>query len=123
MADPRSPDPRYPVDPSPSHPDAPFTEPHIPYSDPAADPLIATPAATPPRSGAGAWIAAGVVAALVVIAVLAFSSGPGTDSATTAVIPDQTDEAVPTPNASPAIPGSGAASEPASPATLPPAAN
>ena len=111
MADPRSPDPGYPVDPTPSHPNAPYTAPHSPYSDPAADPLITHPAAVPPRSGAGGWIAAGVVAALVIIAALAFTSGPGTDPATTAVIPDQTENAVPTPNASPAIPGSDAAPE------------
>jgi len=128
MADPRSPDPRYPVDPSPSHPDAPFAAPHTPYSDPAADPLITHPAAVPPRSSAGGWIAAGVVAALVGIAALAFTSGPGTDPATTAVIPDQTDSAVPTPNASPAVPGTDVAPEgttPSAPVTpaAPPTAN
>lgn len=121
MADPRSPDPRNPADPSSSPPDTPFAAPHTPYSDPAADPLIIHPTPVPPRSSAGGWIAAGVVAALVVIAALAFTSGPSTDPATTAVIPDQTDNAVPTPNASPAIPGEDVAPEGTTPAAPAPA--
>lgn len=119
MADPRSPDPRDPIDASSL--EAPILTPHAPYSDPAADPVIANRAGMKPRGGAGGWIAAAVIAVLVVIAAIAFTSGPGTDPGTTAVIPDQSDDAVPTPQASPAIPGTEV--PPASPTAQPPAAN
>lgn len=96
--DPR-PDPRY-TDPvyddrlhaRPSHAD--------PALDPAVqrvnDPILAErPMAT---SGRGGLVAAGVIAVLLVIAVIAFSSGTTTDPGTTAVIPDQT-ETAPAPTA------------------------
>ena len=114
--DPR-PDPRY-TDPvyddrlhaRPSHTD--------PALDPAVqrvnDPIMAErPMAT---SGRGGLVAAGVIAVLLVIAVLAFGSGTMTDPGTTAVIPDQTETApAPTaPGVTPAEP-----TQPAEPATPP----
>jgi Meckel syndrome type 1 protein len=48
-------------------------------------------------SGRGGLIAAGIVAALLVIAVIAFTSGTTTDPGTTAVIPDQTEDTAPAP--------------------------
>lgn len=106
MAEPRDtqarPDPRY-TDPvyddrlhaRPSHLD---TEPADPALDPLArvnDPVLADrPMAT---NGRGAWIAAGIVATLLVIAVIAFSSGTATDPGTTAVIPDTMEQTTPAP--------------------------
>lgn len=105
MADPRTPDPRHP-DPRhndpvyedrlhgrPSHTD-PLADPAIdPALQRANDPLLADrPIQT---SGRGGLVAAGVIAVLVVIAVIAFSSGTTTDPGTTAVIPDQTQETMP----------------------------
>lgn len=113
MADHRTPDSRPPVDPIAVHPDAPNVMPHEPYSDPAADPQIARQP-VPPRSNIGGLMAVGVIAVLLIIAVIAFGSGPGTDPATTAVIPDQQDQMVPTPSASPAIPSTEV--EPSAPA-------
>lgn len=103
MAEPTNNDPRRdprPTDPvyddrlhaRPSHAD--------PALDPAArvnDPVLAErPMAT---SGRGGLIAAGVIAVLLVIAVIAFTSGTTTDPGTTAVIPDQTEEQAPAPTA------------------------
>jgi len=89
-----------------------------PVLDPAArrvnDPVMAErPMAT---GGRGGLIAAGVIAVLLVIAVLAFGSGTMTDPGTTAVIPDQTETApAPTaPGVTPAEP-----TQPAEPATPP----
>lgn len=122
--DPR-PDPRY-TDPvyddrlhaRPSHVD--------PALDPAVqrvnDPVMAErPMAT---SGRGGLIAAGVIAVLLVIAVIAFSSGTTTDPGTTAVIPDQTEQTTPAPTAPEAVPAQPAAPEaapvqPMEPATPP----
>ncbi len=121
--DPR-PDPRY-TDPvyddrlhaRPSHAD--------PALDPAVqrvnDPILAErPMAT---SGRGGLVAAGVIAVLLVIAVIAFSSGTTTDPGTTAVIPDQT-ETAPAPTAPGVTPVEPAAPEaapvqPTEPATPP----
>jgi len=112
--DPR-PDPRY-TDPvyddrlhaRPSHVD--------PALDPAVqrvnDPIMAErPMAT---SGRGGLIAAGVIAVLLVIAVIAFSSGTATDPGTTAVIPDQTEETAPAPTAPGVTP-----TQPTAPETAP----
>ena len=87
MADPRHNDPRdADLPPLPGHPDAPLS-----YRDPAADPRLATYEA--PRSGGrSGLIAAGIIAALLVIALIAFSTGPATDPGTTAVIPEQQGE-------------------------------
>lgn len=125
--DPR-PDPRY-TDPvyddrlhaRPSHVD--------PALDPAVqrvnDPIMAErPMAT---NGRGGLVAAGVIAVLLVIAVIAFSSGTTTDPGTTAVIPDQTQETAPAPTApgvTPVEPAAPAAPEaapvqPMEPATPP----
>lgn len=90
MSDPRIPDPR-PID--PNYPQATPS----PYSDPAADPRLADRPMAAER-GRGGLIAAGVIAVLLVIAVIAFNTGPNTDPGTTAVIPDQT-ETVPAPMA------------------------
>lgn len=92
MNDPRTPDPRDAV--RPAHADP---MPGAPYRDPAADPRIANQTVVQPSSGRGGLIAAGVIAALLVIAVIAFSTGPSTDPGTTAVIPDQSEEIVPAP--------------------------
>lgn len=112
--DPR-PDPRY-TDPvyddrlhaRPSHTD--------PALDPAVqrvnDPIMAErPMAT---GGRGGLIAAGVIAVLLVIAVIAFSSGTTTDPGTTAVIPDQTEETAPAPTAPGVTP-----TQPTTPETAP----
>lgn len=104
MSDPNNVDPRR-VD--PGHPDGPRVAPHSPYSDPAADPRIVNETVVHNRSGRGGLIAAGIIAALLVIALIAFSSGPGTDPGTTAVIPEQQSEETapaPAPEAAPAQP-------------------
>lgn len=88
MTDPRTPDPRH-IDPN-----YPSQAPHTPYGDPAADPRISDRPVYPDR-GRGGLIAAGVIAVLLVIALIAFSTGPATDPGTTAVIPDQTEEIAP----------------------------
>lgn len=91
MSDPRSPDPR-PIDPN-----TPYIAPSA-YSDPAADPRIAD-RPLPAERGRGGLIAAGIIAVLLVVALIAFSSGPSTDPGTTAVIPDQSGETTPAPAA------------------------
>lgn len=106
MADPNTPDRRPPdhrLDPDPVRepPLDPSLDPSFnPGWDPvqrANDPLLADrPPATGGRSG---LIAAGIIAALLVIAVIAFSSGTTTDPGTTAVIPDQTEQTTPAPTA------------------------
>lgn len=101
MADPRTPEQRQYVD--PAHPDAPRVMPQSPYSDPAADPRIANQTIVTPSSGRGGLIAAGVIAVLLVIGLIAFTSTPGTDPGTTAVIP-QTDVEPVAPEAAPAEP-------------------
>lgn len=90
MSDQRPPDPRH-VDPN-----YPGVRPDSPYGDPVNDPRFGGP---PVGSGGGrgGLIAAGVIAVLLVIALIAFSSGPGTDPGTTAVIPDQSGETTPAP--------------------------
>ena len=99
MSDPRTPDPRDPRDPTYSDP-----IPGAPYRDPA-DPRIANQTVVTPSSGRGGLIAAGVIAVLLVIALIAFTSGPSTDPGTTAVIPNQTTEGMaPAPEAAPADP-------------------
>jgi hypothetical protein len=100
MADPRSNDPRQYAD--PTHPDGPRVMPHSPYQDPAADPLIANQTVVTPSSGRGGLIAAGVIAVLLVIGLVAFTSQPGTDPSTTAVIPPQSGEVTPAPEVQPA---------------------
>lgn len=105
MADPRHTEPHNPeLQPHPADPEL-----HPTYRDPAADPRLAN-RAMPPRNGARTGlITAGIIAALLVIALIAFSGGPATDSGTTAVIPDQTEEmappaAAPEPQLDPAAP-------------------
>lgn len=113
MTDPRLSDPRDPARPTYTDP-----IPGAPYRDPAADPRIANQTVVQPSSGRGGLIAAGVIAALLVIALIAFSTGPSTDPGTTAVIPDQTTDEMapaPAPEAAPAAP-----SEPATPAPTAP---
>ncbi len=124
MADPRTPDPRHQGD--PLYPDAPHAGPNPPYSDPAADPRIANQTIVQPRSGRGGIIIAGIVAALLVIALIAFTSGPATDPGTTAVIPEQSGETIPPTDTAPApeaAPSAPAApiEEPSAPATDAPA--
>lgn len=76
-----------------------------PYRDPALDPRPGERRADT-GSGRGGLIAAGVIAALLVVALLAFNMGPGTDPSTTAVIPEQTQQTPPAavPEAVPAVP-------------------
>lgn len=130
MTDPRNPGPRQTVD--PAHPDdarvmpqAPYTDPA--YRDPAADPRIANQTIVQPSRGYGGIVAAGIIAALLVVAVIAFSTQPGTDPGTTAVIPQPgTEESAPAPapEAAPAQPSAPALEEqPAAPQTDAPPAN
>lgn len=122
MTDPRTPDPRL----DPGHPDGPRVAPHSPYSDPAADPRIVNEnVVRTGESGRGGLIAAGVIAVLLVIGLIAFSSGPATDPGTTAVIPEQTQEMAPAPEAAPADPAPAVPLEeaPAAPADEAPAAD
>ena len=97
MADPRNidPDRRDPLDP----------QIQSPYTDPAADPRVANQTVVQPGGGRGGLIAAGIIAVLLVIALIAFSTGPSTDPGTTAVIPEDgaaTTETAPAPEAAPA---------------------
>lgn len=103
MTEPRNPDPRNP-DPRPTDPaygDRMHARP--PYTDPAIDPLTDPVLAERPMrtNGRGGLIAAGIIAVLLVIAVIAFSSGTVTDPGTTAVIPDQTEQTTPPPAETP----------------------
>jgi hypothetical protein len=100
MSDPRTPDPRDPTRPAYTDP-----IPGAPYREPVADPRIANQTVVQPSSGRGGLVAAGVIAVLLVIALIAFTTGPSTDPGTTAVIPDQTtEEMAPAPEAVPAAP-------------------
>lgn len=127
MADTNNPDPRH-RDPvyddrlqaRPSHLDP---TPHLdPTLDPAAranDPLLAD---RPASGGRGGLIAAGIIAVLLVVAVVAFSSGTTTDPGTTAVIPDQTQDAAPAtpaPDAAPMAPAPEATPQPLETAPAP----
>lgn len=88
MTDPRQQQPYDPIDPNGA--------PRTPYTDPAAD--SRTTNTTVVRSGTnGGLIAAGVIAVLLVISLIYFASGPATDPATTATIPDEpvTEESAP----------------------------
>lgn len=115
MTDPRL-DPRDPARPTYTDP-----IPGAPYRDPAADPRIANQTVVQPSSGRGGLIAAGVIAALLVIALIAFSTGPSTDPGTTAVIPEQsTDQMAPAP-APEAAPAAPVAPAPAAPVDQAPA--
>ena len=126
MTDPRNPDPRQNADPTP--PDGPRVMPQAPYNEPAADPRVANQTVVHTSRGYGGIIAAGIIAALLVVAVIAFSTQPGTDPGTTAVIPQPdaeadggtvpATEAAPTGEEAPAI-----EEEPATPATEAPAAD
>lgn len=111
MADPNTPDRRpFNQRPAGQRPDAdPGLEPPLdPALDPAWDPvqrandplLADRPVST---GGRGGLIAAGIIAALLVIAVIAFSSGTMTDPGTTAVIPDQTQQTAPETTPAPAL--------------------
>lgn len=114
MSDPRIQDPR-PIDPNYPHATP------SPYSDPAADPRLADRPLAPER-GRGGLIAAGVIAVLLVIALIAFNTGPNTDPGTTAVIPDQTETApAPTANEPSATPAPDTLA-PAAPAPVAPSA-
>lgn len=122
MTDPRIPDPRDPASPAYTDP-----IPGAPYREPIADPRIANQTVVQPRSGQGGLIAAGVIAALLVIALIAFSTGPSTDPGNTAAIPEQpVEQTAPAPEAAPA-PGVTAPMEQApsdaAPADEAPAAN
>lgn len=97
MNDPRNPDPR-PVD--PAYEARSHMQP--PHTDPALDPILSDQHVNSTGSGRGGLVAAGVIAVLLVIAVIAFSSGTVTDPGTTAVIPDQTQETMPAPGTQPA---------------------
>lgn len=93
MSDPRIPDPRNP-DP---------TAPRPPYGDPAADPRLSDYPVSPARSsGRGGLIAAGIIAVLLVVALIAFSTGPETDPNATATIPGQ-EETMPAPAPAPGV--------------------
>jgi hypothetical protein len=113
MADPKTPDPHRT---DPAYHDDPNSASRSAYSDPAADPRIANQTVIQPSSGRGGLIAAAVIAVLLVIALIAFSTGPATDPGTTAVIPDPnaTEEAVP--------PAAEETTPPAAEETVPPAA-
>lgn len=119
MTDPRTPD-RNNTD--PAYEDRLHKRP--PLSDPAADPLYVDPtlADRPINTrGRGGLIAAGIIAILLVIAVIAFSSGTMTDPETTAVIPDQT-EVTPQPaQPSDAVPQNPSQQEPSAPNEAAPA--
>lgn len=114
MTDPRNPDPRHT---DPAYEDRLHTRP--PHTDPAMDPLKTDPILSErpmQTSGRGGLIAAGIIAVLLVIAVIAFSSGTATDPGTTAVIPDQTQETTPgttTPDAAPQEPAAPLGTAPA----------
>ena len=88
-----------------------------PYRDPALDPRLAD-RPVEPSSGRGGLIAAGVIAVLLVVALLAFNMGPGTDPATTAVIPEQSEQTAPAP-APEAAPAPAAPEAPAAAPTAP----
>ena len=88
-------DPRDPRIPDPHHTEP--NPPQSPYRDPATDPRLNDYQPLPSGTGRGGLIAAGVSAVLLVIALIAFSTGPATDPGTTAVIPDQTEETMPAP--------------------------
>lgn len=121
--DPRNPDPRNldPRDPDQHHADPAYEDRlhgRLPYSDPAADPVRTDPLlADQPMvtRGRGGWIAAGIIAALLVVAVIAFSSGTVTDPGTTAVIPDATQETMPETSAPDTIMPEAPPVEPAAP--------
>ena len=113
MTDPRSTDPRL----DPNYPRA-----GAPYSDPAADPLITDRPIPAAERGRGGLIAAGVTAVLLVIALIAFNTVPSTDPGTTAVIPEQSDEAPATMDAPSAVPAAPETTAPATPAPAPEAA-
>lgn len=108
MTDPRNPDPRHddPVYEDRLHARPPYTDPADTLADPALqranDPLLSD--RPMPTSGRSGLVAAGIIAVLLVIAVIAFSSGTVTDPGTTAVIPDQTQDTVPTTPAPEAAP-------------------
>lgn len=112
--DPHTPDPTRPADPDLAG---------RPYADPAADPRIGQPYAEPSSGGRAGLVAAGIIAVLLIIALVAFSTGPGTDPGTTAVIPDQSEQAAPpqdaVPPASPPAAEAPAAETPAPEATPP----
>ena len=112
MTDPRIPDPRDPASPTYTDP-----IPGAPYREPAADPRIANQTVVQPRSGSSGLIAAGVIAVLLVIALIAFTTGPSTDPGNTAAIPDQTTSEpapAPAPEAVPATPAPDATTPPPS---------
>ena len=92
MTDPRVPDPRH------TDPTYPQGSPHMPppYGEPGSDPRLSDRPVDSP-SGRGGLIAAGIIAVLLVIALIAFSSGPTTDPGTTAVIPEQSEGMTPAP--------------------------
>lgn len=94
MTDPRAPDPRHT---DPNHPGSPEFRPDSPYNDPATDSRLSDYPPVTTGGGRGGLIAAGVIAVLLVIALIAFSTGPATDPGTTAVIPEQGSEPAPAP--------------------------
>lgn len=75
----------------PDHPEAPPS-----VRDPAADPRLDS-YDRPRGSRRSGLIAAAIIAVLLVIALIAFTTGPATDPGTTAVIPDQTENTAPPP--------------------------
>lgn len=97
MNDPRHTDPR-------SHDPAPMDPAASPYRDPVVEPRVSTQTVVQPSSGSGGLVAAGLIAVLLVVALIAFTSGTTTDPGTTAVIPEQGEEMAPAPEAAPAAP-------------------
>lgn len=97
MNDPRNPDPRAQ--------DQAYTDPAAsPYRDPVMEPRVTTQTVVQPSSGRGGLVVAGLIAVLLIVALIAFTSGTTTDPGTTAVIPEQAEEVspAPTPEAAPA---------------------
>lgn len=119
MTDPRTPD-RSNTD--PAYEDRLHKRP--PLTDPAADPQYVDPilADQPANArGRGGMIAAAIIAVLVVIAVIAFSSGTVTDPETTAVIPPVENEQTQTPAQTPTQPNEAVPAQPDVPVETAPA--
>lgn len=91
MSDPRIDDPRRAPPPPQDQ-----QEPVRSALDPATDPRLDGDDG-PRGSRRSGLIAAAIIAVLLVIALIAFTTGPATDPGTTAVIPDQSEDTAPAP--------------------------
>lgn len=91
MSDPKFDDPRRAPSPLQDQKEPPHSA-----LDPAADPRL-DGYDGPRGSRRSGLIAAGIIAILLVIALIAFTTGPATDPGTTAVIPDQSEDTAPPP--------------------------